>query len=306
MEYINCILCNRNDSEHVLTGRDFRYNTSRETFAVVKCKKCGLLYVNPRPSKDEIHRYYPDNYRTRNTLKSDVKIETNINKKYKTRSKGLFLKNPWYVDLSAGTKVLDIGCGAGELLLRLNELGCNAYGIDIDEIVIKTLRETMKLNVIQCDIDNGTLFTDNFFDVIIMQHSLEHVYNPLNVLSEVSRIIKPEGRLIIGIPNIDSYVSKITKEYWDDLDIPRHLFHFTPLTISALLNKVDFTIENIHHEFRVSRPSLKRWMAKIPLPSIFIPKPLTDLIGIASCLFHRSERIVVKARKISKEREKQG
>jgi 2-polyprenyl-3-methyl-5-hydroxy-6-metoxy-1,4-benzoquinol methylase len=302
MEYINCIICNRNDSEQFLTGRDFRYNTSEETFTIVKCKRCGLLYVNHRPTKDEIGQYYPDNYRTRETLKSAVQIENKIKKYYKTKRSRLFFKNPWYIDLPIGTTVLDIGCGAGELLLRLKELGCNAYGIDVDEITSKYLSKTMNLKVINCDIDNGTQFQADFFDVIIMQHSLEHVHNPLNVLTEVSRIIKPKGILIIGVPNIDSYISQVTRENWGDLDIPRHLFHFTPSTISALLNTVGFSIETIQHEFRISRPSLKRWMATIPSPLIFMPKPLTDLIGIAFSLLHKGERIVVKARKKLKSR----
>jgi SAM-dependent methyltransferase len=150
---------------------------------------------------------------------------------------------------------LDIGCGSGELLLRLKELGCNAYGVDIDEITSKYLSETMGR-----DVDNGTPFQAYFFEVVVMRHSLEHVHNPVNALQEIKRIMRPNGRLIIGVPNIDSFVSKITGEKWVDLDTPRHLFHFTPSTVSILLSRVGFTVENIYHEFKASRKCLKKWM----------------------------------------------
>lgn len=294
MEYINCILCNEDNTEKYLTGRDFRYKTSDETFTIVRCKKCKLVYMNPRPPKDKMPYYYPDNYRTRKMLNPSL-IKSRI-KIFRNKRKALFFKNPWYIDLPFGTNVLDIGCGTGELLLRLKELGCNAYGIDIDEMTSKYLREIMNLNVMTCDIDNGTLFQSDFFDAAIMSHSLEHVYYPIDVLKEVRRILKPNATLIIGVPNIDSCISKITRENWGDLDIPRHLFHFTPSTISTLLNTVGFSIEKIYHELRVRRISLERLIATTPLPSFRIPKFLTNIMGKILAILHKGERIVVIAR----------
>jgi SAM-dependent methyltransferase len=217
--------------------------------------------------------------------------------KYKRKRNALFLKNPLYMDLPIGTIVLDIGCGAGELLLRLKELGCNAYGIDVDEITSKYLRETMNLNVVNCDIDNGTHFQADLFDVVVMRHSLEHTHNPVNVIHEVRRIMKSGGLLVIGVPNIDSFVSKITTDKWRGLDIPRHLFHFNPSTISTLLYQIGFSVESIHHEIKVSRDSLKDCMATIPLPFFFLKKPFKKILGIIFSVFRKGEWIVVKAKK---------
>lgn len=297
MEYINCIFCNRDDTEKVLTAKDFRYGTSDKCFAIVRCKKCKLVYINPRPSKEEISKYYPENYRTKETLKSAARIKKRM-RKYRTKRRALLFKNPWYINFPAGTAVLDIGCGAGELLLRLKELGCDAYGIDVDETTSKYLSETISLNVTTCDIDNRTSFPSGFFDVIVMRHSLEHLHNPVNVLHEVRRIMKPSGLLIIGVPNIDSFVSKITGEKWRDLDIPRHLFHFTDSTISTLLQKSGFFIESIHHEFKVSGDSLKDWMATIPLPFFLLAKPFKRIMGIIFSVLRGGEWIVLRARKI--------
>lgn len=297
MEYINCILCKEDNTETILTVKDFRYKTSDETFTIVRCKKCKLVYLNPRPSKDTISKYYPDNYRTRKMLKTEL-IESKI-KTFRTKRKALFFKNPWYLEFPPGTNVMDIGCGSGELLLRLKELSCNPYGIDIDDTASKFLREVMSLLVITWDIDNGIPFTDDFFDVIIMRHSLEHVYNPVHVLHEIRRALKPGGLLLIGVPNIDSFVSKITGIYWGDLDVPRHLFHFSPHTISILLINTgfSFSIDKIHHEMKLRRISIERWIAAAYLPNFRIPKSLTSIIGKLFAIFHRGERIVVIAKK---------
>lgn len=295
MEYINCILCSEDNTERVYTGKDSRYNITAETFNVVRCKRCGLVYINPRPTKLEIRKYYPRNYVTREKLNNPVWLRNRL-KRYKTKKNMLFLKNPWYIRLPKETNILDIGCGAGDLLIRLKELGCNTYGIDIDEITSTYLRKTFNLNVINRDVDNGIPFSSNFFDLVIMKHSLEHVHNPDKVIKEVRRIMKSDGLLFIGVPNIDSFVSRLTKEKWVDLDIPRHLFHFTPLTISILLNKNGFHIERIYHKLKVSRRSLNALIATTPL-HFFLPKSFKKILGIIFSLLYKGENIVVYARK---------
>lgn len=153
----------------------------------------------------------------------------------------------------------------------MKELDCNAYGIDVDEVTNTYLRETMHLNTINCDIDNGTSFPSDFFDFIIMRHSLEHVYNPVKVLQEVRRILKSDGSLIIGVHN----------------------------TINTLLRNSGFSIENIHHELRVRRISLERWLAASSLLPFRIPKFLMSITGKILAIFRKGERIVVLARKTS-------
>ena len=296
MEYIKCVLCNEDDTVMLFKCSDLRYSTSNESFTLVKCNKCGLVYINPRPEKIAIDKYYSDNYRPRKTLDAES-LKRRI-KKYTNKYIALRMENPWYIDIPPGANVLDIGCGSGELLMRLEELGCNAYGIDVDEITSNHLRKEMNLNVTTCDIDDGCSFQDNFFDVIIMRHSLEHVHDPVKVIQEVKRIMKLNGELIIGIPNIESVMARLTGEYWTDLDIPRHLFHFNPSTISRLLARSGFSVEKIHHEFKVmNKGNIRKWISAKSLSYFIGLRPIVTMMGKLGSLCHKGEWIIVKARK---------
>jgi SAM-dependent methyltransferase len=295
VEYVKCILCDQDKQETILNAEDLRYKTSEEFFTLVRCTVCGLVFINPRPAKDEMAQYYPGEYRPRKTIETLQRERRK--KKYSRERNYYFFRNPWYIDFPAGSKVLDIGCGSGELMLLLEQLRCETYGIDVDDITGTYLRDTLNLNVETRDIDNGSPFRDEFFDNVIMRHSLEHFHNPLRVLQEVKRIMKPEGLLIIGVPNLDSVVAKLTGTYWKDLDIPRHLFHFTPVTIDALVRRAGFSLQKISHEMKVSRESLKRKIPSRFLSVLFRSRPVMSAAGITLSLFRRGEWIVVKARK---------
>lgn len=292
MENITCVLCDADNTEKVIDARDIRYRTTDESFSLVRCRNCGLVYVNPRPEKERIEGYYPQNYRTHNTIKSPEYIKSRM-EKYRAPKRLALFRNPWYMDWPTGATVLDIGCGAGELLLRLKEIGCRAFGIDVDPQTSAALKG-LKFEVITCDIDGGTPYEQAFFDVVVMRHSLEHVYNPVRVLKEVRRILKPDGFLVIGVPNIDSTVFRLTKQQWEDLDVPRHLFHFTPSTLTAILQKAGFGLKDISYEFKVSRKSLKRSFEKTVFRSL-LAKPLLRLWGIILGLLHKGEWVVVRA-----------
>jgi len=122
------------------------------------------------------------------------------------------------------------------------------YGIDVSieacNIAKNKLDNSAKIvnsELKQCN------FPNNYFDVITLWHVLEHIRNPKEILIEIKRILKDDGIMIIGLPNINSMAFKIFKKYWIDLDIPRHYYHFSFLTISKLLTVTGFKINNINY-----------------------------------------------------------
>jgi SAM-dependent methyltransferase len=98
-------------------------------------------------------------------------------------------------------------------------------------------------------IHNGELssakYPNNFFDVIVMWHVLEHISNTSELLTEIRRILKPDGFLVILVPNIASLEFKVFGINWKGLDLPRHLYHFSPFTLNALLTGSGFRVSKI-------------------------------------------------------------
>jgi 2-polyprenyl-3-methyl-5-hydroxy-6-metoxy-1,4-benzoquinol methylase len=144
---------------------------------------------------------------------------------------------PAYV---AGGKLLDVGCGNGNYLYSLRELGWETYGVEIDEQACHYAREVLGLTVSQGSLAEAR-FPDAFFDVITLRHVLEHLPDPGRTLATVYRLLREGGSILIEAPNIESLQARFFKARWFHLDIPRHLYHFAPATLQALLQKAGFS-----------------------------------------------------------------
>jgi len=240
MEYVKCNICSKNNTKRLFIAKDRMFDFPKE-FVIVKCQNCGLVYLNPRPTKQEIKKYYPKEYGP---------YQLPVVKKEREGILGIFQRG-WKLqmarserllslkDLPKG-KALDIGCGAGLNLKRLKEEGWQAYGCDIS---LEAVRKARKLGV---KVFKGELhkikFSNKLFDVVIMSHLLEHLHNPLKVLKEICRILKDKGHLVISLPNFESSGARLFKQYWYPLDAPRHLYHFSLKTLEMLLKKTGFEI----------------------------------------------------------------
>jgi 2-polyprenyl-3-methyl-5-hydroxy-6-metoxy-1,4-benzoquinol methylase len=220
---VNCNFCDSNDYAILFSGFITKYGE----IELVKCNNCGLVYCNPQLTKDELKSYYAEDYYGVNNLRFIGIIEKFVRLKRRIRAARVHK----YVN---GGKVLDIGCGRGIFLNEMRKKGYDVYGTEFSETGANFAREVLKL-----DISIGELvtlkFPDNNFDIITIYHVLEHLSNPVQTLHEAKRILKPGGLLLIAVPNIDSWQAKIFKTYWFHLDIPRHYYHFSPVTLSNML-----------------------------------------------------------------------
>ena len=238
MENVNCNICSSHEIELVLKAKDYRFKLGSKEFNLVKCKCCSLIYINPQPTKNEIIKFYPlKRYYPSGTLITKLVSDfilrraEKIVKKYKKHG-----------------RLLDIGCGGGDFLGKMKHNKFVLYGIDISTEACNIAKNKVgnSAEIINSELKHCS-FPDNFFDVITLWHVLEHVKNPMRLLIETKRILKNDGILIIGLPNIDSIAFKIFKKYWIDLDIPRHYYHFSLLTISNLLKVTGLKINNINY-----------------------------------------------------------
>lgn len=253
-ELIACYLCGSFESVSYLSAKD-RLHEIDGKFNIVKCKTCGLIYLNPRPVQERMARYYPEDYLSHQfTLHghaSSLRDRLFRNMVVQTEKKKIHTIDAVYA-LDAKTNVLDVGCGTGLFLYLLRDMKkCNVHGVEIGKEAAQCAKENLGLDLLQCTLLE-TQFQDSCFDLITMWHYLEHEYHPNETLRECHRILKDEGLMVIQLPNIESIEAKFFRNRWFNLDAPRHVIHFSPSTITKMLSKNGFEI--IKFKYSIDSP----------------------------------------------------
>lgn len=235
-ETVSCNICSSCNYFILFQSDDIRYRLKGE-FNVVKCKECGLIYVNPRPKINKMPDYYPSRYDPyqREEIPYKNRIFYLASKYILFFYRYIFENHTNNIVPPKNGKLLDIGCGNGAYLEERASEGWDVWGTDISYAAVEKARG-IGLNVF-CGSLEDLKFPDEFFDMVTMNHSLEHIHDPASCIREVNRILKHDGILIITLPNIESLEARLFRQHWDGLDIPRHLYHFSSRTISLLVNK---------------------------------------------------------------------
>ncbi len=243
---VSCNLCGSNNSSLLYKAID-RLHGIEGQFNYVKCNDCGLVYMNPQVIQEDISLIYPSTYSphfSRKKKKSTGLIAM-LGNCFFSMAK---IKKVIYKSLNNQSKVLDIGCGSGSILnIIKNKTGSQVYGVDISENAVQTAKKEYGINVFKGDIKEVT-WTDKYFDVITAWQYLEHVNDPNKNIEIMSRLLKDNGWLILGVPNSDSLHAKWFKNKWYALDCPRHLCIWSPQTMTALLDKYGLEVQNIVYD----------------------------------------------------------
>jgi 2-polyprenyl-3-methyl-5-hydroxy-6-metoxy-1,4-benzoquinol methylase len=256
-----------------LFGASGKWNTMQ-----CQSDSCKLLWLNPMPNKEDIGKAYA-NYYTHLTGRTNIlpflypiengylsvrygySLETNRMKRLLSYLIYLFPTERAEIDFSIlhlsnneRGKLLDIGCGSGTFISKMANLGWDAHGIDFDAKAIEVCVQN-GLNA-----QTGDLFSqqypDNYYDTIVLNHVIEHLYDTLDVIKECFRVLKPNGKLIIATPNTNSWMFRFKfKQNWFSLQPPGHLQLFNLKNLSNILHKQGFEIErgktSIRNEFYV-------------------------------------------------------
>jgi len=240
-----CPLCDRRDEEIVLEAPDPTPSPESPAlrFAVVKCKSCGMIYTNPRPSPESIGQFYPVDYRPHRRPRK--MRQANDRPSFWGKITGR------RVPERAGTlnwigqgRLLDFGCGGGSYLKRMADLGWQVTGLDAAVGAVREVQEKLGLRALVGSLPHPELEPKSF-DVITMWHSLEHVHRPLEILREAHSLLVPGGQLIVACPNIQSWSFRNFGPSWFGLDLPRHLTHFSPDTLKSMLEASGFQVEKV-------------------------------------------------------------
>ncbi|MEO5357588.1 MAG: class I SAM-dependent methyltransferase [Nitrospirae bacterium YQR-1] len=140
--------------------------------------------------------------------------------------------------------ILDIGCGRGLFLYIMKQKGWDVSAVEFDEITAANVSETFRINCISGHPDTWN-FKPASFDVITLNHVLEHVPWPLEMLNKCNSLLKPGGLIVVSVPDFSSVQASYGKENWFHLDVPYHLTHFTENGLKSVLEQHGFKIIKI-------------------------------------------------------------
>jgi SAM-dependent methyltransferase len=236
-----CYLCESKDIANLYTNAVDRHYRIAGNYTLSKCNGCTLVFLNPMPDDSVLVDLYPDDFYAYQDFEQKPSWLKQI--MIKVLLPSLETRDPKF---SQPGKVLDIGCGSGEFLAKMRDLGWETNGVEVSSAAARLGNERFGL-----DIFNGSLlessFPDNYFDYIRSNHSLEHIYNPNQTISEIHRILRPGGKVHVGVPNINSFNAKIFGEYWWYLGAPVHTFNYSVKTLTEIMEKHDFAADRIHY-----------------------------------------------------------
>lgn len=191
------------------------------------CRRCSSVSLVPLPEEEEVGSFYPPAYMVTRPAADGGLSGVLRRLEWRVLFLPVYRAGAKAVIEMAGSRagrLLEIGCSSGYQLAEFGKLGeFEAYGVDIDGAAVNHARQELGLNVIHGSLAEAD-FPDSYFDIVILFNVLEHLVNPLVVLAEVNRILKPHGYLAIKTPMIDSLQGRLLAHRWVMLrDVPRHV-----------------------------------------------------------------------------------
>ncbi|WP_431133044.1 class I SAM-dependent methyltransferase [Psychroserpens mesophilus] len=220
----------KNNSAY-LTVKD--HSVSGEEFQLIYNDESEMLETFPQPSEAQLPKYYQSE-----DYISHTDAKRNWFEKVYHAVKNIALKRKLKLINSLASdekKLLDVGCGTGDFLKIAKENHWDISGVEPNVNARKIANQ--KTNHSVFDIEQLLKFRKHSFDVITLWHVLEHLPKLENHIAVLESLLKPNGRLIIAVPNYKSYDAKFYKSYWAAFDVPRHLWHFSQNAISKLMQQ---------------------------------------------------------------------
>jgi 2-polyprenyl-3-methyl-5-hydroxy-6-metoxy-1,4-benzoquinol methylase len=272
-----CYICGT-DGGPLYQYLEDRYWGALGQWSLRKCRNdsCGLVWLDPMPIQEDIAEAYEHYYTHWDS--TDEGPSQGLIRRFIRSVKAGYLDSKYgygrggpksylgllayfaplrragsdfsvmYLRFSRGGRLLEVGCGSGDMLKGMADLGWQVEGVDFDPAAVESCgRKGLNVRV-------GFLeqqrYPANYYDAVTMSHLIEHVHEPLELLVECYRILKPDGHLSLVTPNINSAGHRIYGSSWFHLDPPRHLRIFSVTSLKVLLQKAGFRSMKIHTTIR--------------------------------------------------------
>jgi SAM-dependent methyltransferase len=296
-----CPICEHELHLTRVRARD-RLLSGEGPFGALECVLCRYAVTVPRMTEQQLRRYYPSEYYEQfyeHSAHARSGALHRLRERYRSWSaERRYQRAPFLLDGARLGRMLDVGCGSGELLEHFHGRGWETYGIDPSSSATEACRRR------GAHTHQGTLndqpWAAGFFDVIVFQHSLEHIVDPIDALRSARRLLAEGGLLIIAVPNWECWQRRLLfRDRWFHLDLPRHQQHFTVNALKMLAAKLDLRIRStgtsstaiscaysLHYLLAGRwRPGWRLWLS-YALGVVLLPLILLgDRIGGGDCCF---------------------
>lgn len=246
LEDAACPLGCEKEDEFLFTGHDLLHGLSGD-YALVRCKSCGLIRTNPRPTPGTMGCYYPDDYGPYigTTVQNELPAERRASLLRHFARKILELNMQRLPDMKPG-RMLEIGCASGAFLQQMNGLGWKVTGIEFSRAAAENAKAA-GFNVHAGALEDAPE-PENYNDLVVGWMVLEHLHKPVLALQKLKNWTRPGARLVLSVPNAGSGDFALFGQYGYALQLPNHLYHYTPDTIEKVLRAGGWKLEKIHHQ----------------------------------------------------------
>ena len=244
-----CPACGSEDAQALWCLGDRLLHTTDEVFELWHCVGCTLRFLDPMPTPEQLAAYYPSGYWVGPSgAQSDGlrRRAADLYRRVVLRDHLRFIRRVLDEHRQAGKptlRILDVGCGDGSFLDALDHRPCR--GLDVSAEAVLACAER-GIDALQGRLQDR-LFGDERFDVVTMFHFLEHVEPREGTLEAVRDLLMPGGELVVQVPNVESFQSKLLGRFWSGYDVPRHLVDYSPRTLGAALERAGFEVIRISH-----------------------------------------------------------
>lgn len=237
-----CCICGHDDADPVAVGEDFEYRTSPDTFLAVRCRDCGLIYLNPRPAVAELPRIYPPEYHAFDFSAERYGFVFRVRRRLEARRLLGLARG-----LPSDARILDVGCGDGFHLRLLRDFGAAGWsleGVDASERAVAAARAAglrVHLGTIQ-----DVMLSPASYDLALLIATIEHVDDPAEVLAAVRDVLRPGGRVVVVTDNAGSLDFRLAgARHWGGYHFPRHWNLFDRRTLSLLAERSGLRVERM-------------------------------------------------------------
>ena len=233
-----CLLCGDDGADLLLTSSDRLFGIVPGTYSLIKCRGCGLVRLSPRPTPEQVAGFYAKDY-----WYAGGQLQEMYRKMVLLDHVGFARQS---LQRGVNGPVLDVGCGGGLFLRMMKERGYDVLGMDFSAEAARLAWEKNGVRVVVGELPSAPIEAGSCA-LITMYHVVEHLLDPAAYLSAAGRLLRPDGRLIVQVPDRDCWEASLLGPNWTGLDVPRHIHVFRSADLRRLLESCGFEIVREKH-----------------------------------------------------------